>query len=454
MLDSASARQAWRSADEPPDPIVSRTRPGRHERPKSAVSVATGALGLLAMAIGLWLTLSWQLTVQQSILLCLVLPALVMIAWEVAVEKVHRRPDSGFDFSRPAPLRQTLRRSAVKLVGIWTTWAAVAALYALLPYYQSNSFQPYFEILLIVGPALVLLSIPYVLLVDRYMVDPYDENWHFGMLTLGHLEEADRGACKQHVLNYCIKAFFLAFMFQVFTGRSEYLFSLGVNDIFSNPLVFYTIAIEILYYIDIVFATIGYALTLKIFGAQIRSPNPLLLGWVAALACYPPFSVMGGDRMISYASRPEWQMLVPVDSLLGLALVGVIVALTLIYSWATVAFGIRFSNLTHRGIITNGPYALTKHPAYIAKNLSWWLVYLPFVPVVGVKQALGGCLSLLIVNGIYYVRAKTEEAHLMEDPTYRAYAAYIAEHGLIARLSQFGRRRLDRRRGRPTAALP
>ncbi|WP_436428256.1 hypothetical protein, partial [Enterococcus faecium] len=48
-----------------------------------------------------------------------------------------------------------------------------------------------------------------------------------------------------------------------------------------------------------------------------------------------------------------------------------LVVLTGIYAWATVAFGLRFSNLTHRGILTHGPYALSRHPAYLAKNLFW-----------------------------------------------------------------------------------
>ena len=38
----------------------------------------------------------------------------------------------------------------------------------------------------------------------------------------------------------------------------------------------------------------------------------------------------------------------------------------------------------------------------------------------------------LLVNGIYFWRAKTEEAHLLaEDPKYRAYHAYMAQHGLL-----------------------
>ena len=45
-----------------------------------------------------------------------------------------------------------------------------------------------------------------------------------------------------------------------------------------------------------------------------------------------------------------------------------LVLLTAIYAWGTVAFGIRFSNLTHRGILTNGPYAWTRHPAYVSEE--------------------------------------------------------------------------------------
>jgi hypothetical protein len=42
---------------------------------------------------------------------------------------------------------------------------------------------------------------------------------------------------------------------------------------------------------------------------------------------------------------------------------------------------------------------------------------------------------LACVSAIYFWRAKTEEAHLLaEDPKYRAYAAWMAQHGLITRL--------------------
>jgi protein-S-isoprenylcysteine O-methyltransferase Ste14 len=104
-----------------------------------------------------------------------------------------------------------------------------------------------------------------------------------------------------------------------------------------------------------------------------------------------------------------------------------------IYALSTVVFGLRFSNLTNRGIVSTGPYRWSKHPAYISKNLSWWMISLPFVAGAGWQVALQSSLLLGIVNLIYYLRARTEERHLMADPAYREYAAFIARHGLFAK---------------------
>jgi steroid 5-alpha reductase family enzyme len=127
-----------------------------------------------------------------------------------------------------------------------------------------------------------------------------------------------------------------------------------------------------------------------------------------------------------------------------------LLVLTGVYAWATVAFGLRFSNLTHRGILTHGPYAWTKHPAYLAKNAFWWLSSLPFLATSGsLADAARNTALLAAVTGVYYWRAKTEEKHLGADPDYVAYAEWMAEHGPITR-------RIERLlgRSRPTTAVP
>ena len=111
-----------------------------------------------------------------------------------------------------------------------------------------------------------------------------------------------------------------------------------------------------------------------------------------------------------------------------------ILACLAIYSLATVSFGLRFSNLTHRGIITSGPYRWTKHPAYIAKCLSFWLISVPFLSTIGVGTAIVQVLLLAAANGLYVARAITEERHLARDPEYRAYQDFIRRHGIFARL--------------------
>ena len=137
----------------------------------------------------------------------------------------------------------------------------------------------------------------------------------------------------------------------------------------------------------------------------------------------PEFAQGGGDWTFWLQNYP-----------LAMAVLGgVLVVLTGLYAWATVAFGIRFSNLTHRGVLTNGPYAWTRHPAYVSKNLFWWFTALPFVVTNGSwTDALRNTVLLGVVSAIYYWRARTEEAHLLaEDPKYREYYDWMGKHGQI-----------------------
>jgi protein-S-isoprenylcysteine O-methyltransferase Ste14 len=111
-----------------------------------------------------------------------------------------------------------------------------------------------------------------------------------------------------------------------------------------------------------------------------------------------------------------------------------LVSLIAVYAWATVAFGIRFSNLTHRGILTHGPYAWSRHPAYLSKNLFWWLATLPFFATTGGSDAARATVLMGVVSGIYYWRAKTEERHLGQDPAYQAYDAWMRRNAPVPRL--------------------
>lgn len=368
-----------------------------------------------------------------------------MVLWSLFVDKVHLRPSTGIDWNNPRPADTTRAVSFTKIAGLWATWAIIAGLYCLGRWYWDGQ---YLFAMVVFGLALVpmlLLSIPYILWLDRRMVEPRDHCWHFGAMLLGR-EAFDPDEVKKHWRAWLIKGFFSAFMISILPGGFQQVVEADLAVLWSSPGQFAWFLITLLFVVDVQIGTVGYLVTFRPLDAHIRSGNPFLGGWVAALLCYPPFvfGFMGGDGLLAYeVHTPGWVHWFAGNPFLLSLWGAALVALTAIYAWATVAFGIRFSNLTYRGVLTNGPYRFTRHPAYVSKNLFWWLSVLPFM--VGADgsavDAVRNTFFLAAVSAIYFWRAKTEEAHLLaEDPKYREYSVWMEQHGLItAPLTRLGR---------------
>lgn len=129
-----------------------------------------------------------------------------------------------------------------------------------------------------------------------------------------------------------------------------------------------------------------------------------------ALICYPPFNFVVGNYVPWGASDyvTFW------NPTLTIVMRILLLTLLIIYVWATIAFGFKSSNLTNRGIVTKFPYSLVRHPAYISKNILWWLTLLPVITV-------SFTFGMLFWSMIYFFRALTEERHLSQDPEYQDY---------------------------------
>jgi protein-S-isoprenylcysteine O-methyltransferase Ste14 len=194
--------------------------------------------------------------------------------------------------------------------------------------------------------------------------------------------------------------------------------------------------ITFMFVIDVAFATVGYIFTFRVLDSHIRSATPYARGWMAALICYPPFILMADGGPLDYHhGTSDWTFWMAGHPVLLAIMGAVLVALTAIYAWATMAFGLRFSNLTHRGILTHGPYAFTRHPAYLSKNLFWWLSTIPILATTGSwSDAIRNTALMAVVSGVYYWRAKTEELHLGEDPAYQRYSDWMLRNAPIPRL--------------------
>jgi protein-S-isoprenylcysteine O-methyltransferase Ste14 len=167
---------------------------------------------------------------------------------------------------------------------------------------------------------------------------------------------------------------------------------------------------------------------------------------MAALICYPPFIMMDDGGPLDYrVGTQDWNVWFAGHDVILWALGIALVVLTALYAWATVAFGLRFSNLTNRGVLTHGPYALSRHPAYLAKNLFWWLSSVPILTTGSIVDAARATILMAVVSGVYYWRAKTEERHLKLDPDYVAYWEWMERNGPVPRFFRwmFGRSKRD-----------
>ena len=406
--------------------------------PRSAVSHGVGLAGLVGL--GLWALVArhYGMNGPNAGFAAVIACGLPMVLWSLLVDKVHRNASTGMDWEgQPRPWRAILDISLVKIAGLWATWLAIAIFYCVARWYWSGNYHYSMNLFIDAAPWLLLCSFPYVAWVDRRLIEPKDATYAFGQWVIGGAAgKPDMGQVANHARAWAVKGFFLAFMLSIVPGNFASVVDWRLDHALANPVNLAAFLIAVMFMIDVCMATVGYLLTMKVLDSHIRTANPFLAGWVAALICYPPFVLMGGGGPLDYhAGGAEWDVWTQGHIGLQWLLGGWLVLLTALYAWATVVFGIRFSNLTHRGILTHGPYRWTRHPAYLSKNLFWWFSSLPFLTLSGsLTDMVRNCAMLAITNAVYYWRAKTEEKHLSADPDYRAYSEWMDRNGPVPRL--------------------
>jgi protein-S-isoprenylcysteine O-methyltransferase Ste14 len=234
---------------------------------------------------------------------------------------------------------------------------------------------------------------------------------------------------KSAMLGLFVKLFYVPLMLVFFGDQfthlvKNYEWLLGPDFKLANVSMkdVHNVSYTVVFSVDVGLAWCGYAVSSRWIKNTIFSAEPTFLGWSVALLCYPPINQTQGH----YYGSPSENAFFSLPSPFAVKVFAIASILSFsVYTSATVMFGLRFSNLTHRGIITTGPYALIRHPAYASKNFSWWCVMLP--PVVWEvwtqKNAtpLLGVVGMVVMATIYYWRAITEERHLMRDEEYRRY---------------------------------
>ena len=317
-------------------------------------------------------------------------------------------------------MREVLRNytSAASLLVIG--FAFYTALFQWVPLYSEKvlTSQGYFAIEVVMVAYLVLLPLFYATFPDDYTVK-CRLFWR-AIANLRRRRPTEKEAVAIRAV--AVKAFFMPLMIAwLFSGSIAFFHGITHPGTFG----FYDLALCLIVLVDLIFFTVAYGVEHPKLGNEIRSVEPTLLGWASALVCYPPIQLLTIATLGWYPlEQPEYDVygLQWPAAFLMLGLMG-------IYTWASVSLGLKASNLTNRGTVSRGPYAVIRHPAYICKNLFWWVAAMPVVLTLIQAGDWGtaglAILSLTAWTGIYTVRAITEERHLKADPDYRAYCERV-----------------------------
>ena len=190
--------------------------------------------------------------------------------------------------------------------------------------------------------------------------------------------------------------------------------------------VFFNISIAFIFSVDVALAWCGYVVSSHWVDNQTHSAEPSLRGWMVCVICYPPLQFFLG---LYYAAPGEREILRFGNEWLVTLFTTMMVMSYFVYMSATLWFGVRFSNLTNRGIIRKGPFAIIRHPAYASKNFAWWCVMFPAIIFnathTGMELAITQTVGLVLMTGVYYLRAITEEQHINADPMYQEYCKQV-----------------------------
>lgn len=402
--------------------------------PNSVTSQKINAVGLVSLMLAIAAAISVHLPPATAAVLCAIAYAAPIAILELLLLRVHQRESTGLDWARWETGASRWDRIGTKLLGIVGVLLVVAMVHWATRLYPADSMAAFGGLFLGLSLVIAPATVAYVIVVDRVMIEPEDGYWHFGMVLRGRFDRVDRAQLRHLAGAWLVKGFFLPIMTVYFIttiarlqGNTGMLAAGHIGMV--RWLTDYVTACEL------AIVCTGYALTLRALDSHIRSVNPFLGAWLVTLACYEPFNHVVSGGALHYDDGLYWfdwlKDMPALSALWALALLGSFI----VWLWATAAFGLRWSNLTHRGIITNGPYRFTKHPDYIAKSVFFWLIHMPFLSATGPMEALRTCLLLGAINLIYFLRARMEEKHLSADPDYVAYATRMDRQGLFRPLS-------------------
>jgi protein-S-isoprenylcysteine O-methyltransferase Ste14 len=329
-----------------------------------------------------------------------------------------------------------VKNTGIKWAGATIGYAFVLIAWGLLNEYRTNYYSSFFAL-----PSAILIVIPFLMaafiLFTEWRLGPSeDHDWHMGQLILNYKGgKWKAGMIRDGLLGWAIKGFFAPLNICSAISNINY-FRGKETDIltYAWPRMEY-VADEMIFTVLLIAIIPGYLFGSRLINTDNKGIDHSWFGWMVTLFCYPPLNTAGAQGIFHFfnSASPPWNQpwVIWSDKVKYLVFVigGLLLFLEFIHYWGEAIFCLRASNLTNRGIITNGPYRFCKHPVYLAKCIAWAIIWLPFFEGNSVIQSLRFTIGFFAFCGVYILRAWVEERLLSKDQTYVEYALWIDRHG-------------------------
>lgn len=180
----------------------------------------------------------------------------------------------------------------------------------------------------------------------------------------------------------------------------------------------------------------GYHAEAGFLKNRVRYVETTLFGLVVCLMCYPPFNDVTTHFFGASSHSENILFRGDLHHPLTWILRAIAAFFLLMLISSSLSLFTKASNLTNRGIVTRGTYAIVRHPGYTAKNLYWLSTIVPLFFNINPSAPLFTwtgyalfCFSTMAGfaawSTVYYLRAITEEKLLMNDPEYVAYCRKV-----------------------------
>lgn len=333
------------------------------------------------------------------------------------------------------PVAHLFSNIVIKWLGLQLGIFFMLLYWWLFPLYDVSYYVPFFEVLPEILPWLALTIFVVVAYSEWRLGELPDHSWQLGMLALGRWRDINLPVLKTAGIALLVRAIFLPMNFAALY--------LALNQLRKHTWQWEGLsfadahlwAMKIPWALLIVAIVPGYLFSMRILGTSVKKADASWFGWVVTMACYPPLLAGVFGLWLRYNPEPsvkQWVVLTQDFPMLMLIVGAIILAMELGHWWGEAIMGIRASNLTHRGVITNGPFRLTRHPIYVFKCIGWLFIVMPFAAG---SDALE-CLRLTLLWGgvcaLYFARAWAEERLFADDPLYIEYALWMDKYGWLA----------------------